>query len=307
MGISHGANQALILEKMQNEGKLSFKVNAIQAYSPAVSMFETMDIFDGAITKMNSVEVLREECILSKLYWKFYNLKREYPVKKIYDSREMMIAIARIFHMDLVSIALKNDDLYGDELVKAGKKRLLPIRDSMNREDLPNDDRRNYAEVLTFSNYLQNMVIPYWELKGTMPVFNFSFGGGDGEESIFDAGFLTHILKKCGKNVDVILTVNDPLSGYSMCEFLKENNYKNVTLLSRGGHLGYANSKWTKARILSIFDGVPPQQIVPNRPKNLDSKVTECDIFHSFLLFQKIAEVEHDISRLLLFPPNLLF
>lgn len=248
IGMSHGANLALILSKMQKEGKLPFKINAVQAYSPVISMYETTKILDEVIIEMNSNEDLRKECILSKLYWKFYNLKREYPVKKVYNQKEMKVAIARIFCMNLATITLKNDDLYGDELVKAGKKRLLPKHDFYGKE-LSNDDRRYYAEIVTFGAFQEKFLVPYWQLNGTMSVVNLFK-----KECILGAGFLEYVLERCEKNVDVVIAVNDPLNGYVATSAFLKSKHKNVTFLSRGGHLGYVNSFWTKARIFSIFN-----------------------------------------------------
>jgi predicted alpha/beta-fold hydrolase len=227
VGMSYGATQALLLGKLSREGRLPFRLDAVQAYSPPVSMADSLDILDETFTY---------EWKLTDHLWAFYNLQREYPVRQQHDSRMMRAAIARIFRMDLGNVVERNDSLFGAELDKAGVSRLLP-------KDAERDERMNYAEAVSFRQYLHHIAGPYWQHRGV-----------DGPSELLAAGELSRLLAVTANSAEVILAANDPLNQPGAVDRLANLNVGNrLTILPRGGHLGYINADWTRAKLCGIF------------------------------------------------------
>lgn len=225
-GMSYGGTQALLLAKMSAAGKLPFRLDAVQAYSPPADVASSMRILDDSFTY---------EWKLSDHYWKFSNLPRAYPMREQYDPKMMSAALGRVFRMGLQEVTERNDRLYGAELDKAGATRLMP-------RDAERDERLNYAEVVSFSQYFNNIAAPYWKARG--------------QNDLLEDGNLKELLKCCGANVEVIIASNDPLNEQGAVEELQRMDFgKKLTVLPCGGHLGYINAKWTRSRLCNMFPG----------------------------------------------------
>ncbi|MCY3019359.1 MAG: hypothetical protein NTW87_10090 [Planctomycetota bacterium] len=223
-GMSYGATQALLLAKLDREGGLPFHLDAVQAYSAPVSVAASMRILDDAFTY---------DWRLSDLYWKFYNLRREFPVREQYDPAMMRAAVARIFRLDLKQAVEQNDELFGDEVEPAGGSRLLP-------KDENKDQRLEYAAQVGFGGYYHCMAAPYWAKRGRPLDLN--------------VGDLATLLRNTGGNVEAIVARNDPLNEDGAVERLAAAGLgSKLTVLPRGGHLGFANSNWVCAKLARIF------------------------------------------------------
>jgi predicted alpha/beta-fold hydrolase len=230
VGMSYGGTQALLLERMQRQKKLSFRIDAVQAYSPPVSMASAMNILDCNFTY---------RWTLAELFWKFYNLPRNQAIQASLDPQRMRAALSRVFRLSLTDVVERNDRLHDREL-KAAKTERVAMPESNSRTD-----RLPYAEVVSFNEYLDRIVVPYWKARGRI----------ESKEEILQSGELRELLSGAGANVQAIVTTNDPLNETGSVERLHASSHtKRLTVLPRGGHLGYANAQWTKSKLLGIFE-----------------------------------------------------
>ena len=231
VGMSYGGTQALLLSKMEREGRLPFKIDAVQAYSPPISMSTSMRILDENFTY---------EWKLSDHFWEFGKMKREFPVTKGYDPQMARAALSRVFRLELKDVIEKNDTLFGAELERAGVSRLLPRGDKT--------ERLSYAEVTTFERYFEDMVVPYWQTHGRQA----------SRAELLEAGELSELMRHAGSSVQAILATNDPLNEPGSAERLKHESLTGrLIVLPRGGHMGYLNANWTRSKLCGIFNVAP--------------------------------------------------
>ncbi len=229
VGMSYGGTQALLLNRMQRQGKLSFRIDAVQAYSPPVSMAAALNILDCNFTY---------RWTLTDLFWKLCNLPRNQATQASLDPEMMCAALSRAFRWNLTDVVERNDRLYDKELKAAKKERVAMPESNSTMDRLP------FAEVVSFNEYLDRIVVPYWKARGRIT----------SKEEILRSGELRELLSGAGANVQVIVTTNDPLNEIGSVERLCASGCgESLMVLPRGGHLGYADSNWNKANLEGIF------------------------------------------------------
>ena len=110
---------------------------------------------------------------------------------------------------------------------------------------------------------------PYWKARGKIT----------GREDLLRAGELSELLKTCGSKVKVILAANDPLNEPGAAERLAAGHYGcKVVLLPRGGHLGFADSRWCHHQLDKLFEDTvrapAPESQAPEGSKVFGTPVT---------------------------------
>lgn len=232
VGISYGGTLALQLAKLGRQGALPFKLGAVQAYSAPVS-------FATSIRRLDSY--FSFDYTKVDLYKTFYNLPREFPMKKTLDRHMMECALSRAFREDLKESLEYMDASFDADLKGMRAPRLgLPTGDGANLHE----DRISYAEALNFGRYFQGLAVPYWS-------------GRDAKytaERLLAAGEMAELLSQTGEKVQVIVSANDPLNAPGAVEgLLSKSGSGKITVLPRGGHMGYFDAQWTKKNLLSLF------------------------------------------------------
>lgn len=231
-GISYGGTLALQLSKLERDGALPFKLAGVQAYSAPAS-------FAGAIRQLDgyfSFDYTKVE-----LYKTFASLPREFPVQRKFEARMMECALSRAFREDLKEGIEAFDTLYDAELKTLGVARLgLPNGESPNLRE----ERISHAEALNFGRYFAGLVAPYWTARD--PKYT--------AERLLAAGELSELLMQTGSNVQVIVAANDPLNPAGSVEkLLQASGSEKVTVLPRGGHMGYFDAAWTRRNLEKLF------------------------------------------------------
>ncbi|MCW8131232.1 MAG: alpha/beta fold hydrolase [Planctomycetota bacterium] len=234
VGISYGGTLALQMARLDQEGALPFKLDAVRAYSAPVSFAESIRKLDGYY----SFDFTKVE-----LFKTFYNLPRELPVTRSFEARKMECALARAFREDLKEAIDFVDGTFDADLKRMGAPRIgLPTGDSPNLRE----ERISYAEAMNFGHYFGGLVVPYWK----------SVDARNTAERLLGYGEMADVLAQTGSNVRAILAANDPLNADgSVAGLLKSSAADKVTVLPRGGHMGYFDAKWTRASLLGMFDG----------------------------------------------------
>lgn len=237
LGISYGADQSLLISKLAREGKVPFRLDAVQAHCPPVSMASALDILDRNF---------KSPPALTELGWKFYNLQRtkDGSVPRNFKEDWAQIAITRVFYMDLAEIVLQNDDNYGGAFEKmTGRARLIPkFEIEMGQKvECDKDRRKDYAAACSFGRYVKDFGQPFWEASGY-------------HKDLMVAGDLKTLANECGDNAEIIVSRNDPLNESGAVQGLIGRNHRaRVLVLPRGGHCGYFNSDWCKRKVQGIF------------------------------------------------------
>jgi predicted alpha/beta-fold hydrolase len=234
VGMSYGGIQALNLARLSKLGRLPFHLDAAQAYSAPVSMWSAMRILDDGFGFQKGVP---------QLAWDFLLLKREWPVKTQYAREDMRLALSRVFRLDLQHVVETNDRLFDKELAAAGCPRLdIPKEDPA--AGIGAGERVGYAAAVNFQTYFRRVVAPYWIAKGR----------ARNAEDILRLGDLSVLVRECGDNARVILAANDPLNEEGAVERLRaEVGGAKLTVLPRGGHLGFVNAEWTRTSLRGLF------------------------------------------------------
>lgn len=228
VGLSYGGTVALNIARQAAEKRIAFRPKRVLAFSPPVKM-ET------------------SACLLDTFYaehrwdYKLVDLARDLadhkPVPKgepvPFTAAEMRAGMAVLFRF-----GLKGAVLYGDYRYKLG---LLPKE--------PTEYRRDVAETWTFRRFVQEMALPYWSKRAAIRT----------AEEFWAPGDLLGLLKGGPDSVHVVLSADDPLNDpdelKALCDGVEGGR---LTVLPRGGHLGYGRTEWAKARVARLFeDGGP--------------------------------------------------
>ena len=242
VGMSYGGTQALNLARLSKLGRLPFHLDAVQAYSAPVSMWSAMRTLDGEFSYDRSIP---------ELAWDFCLLKREWPVKTQYAPQEMRLALSRVFRMEFQHVVETSDRLFDKELTATGCLRLdIPKEDPA--AGIGAGERVGYAAAVNFQTYFEKVVAPYWIAKGR----------ARNAEDILRLGDLNVLLRECGDNVRVILAANDPLNEDGAVERLRAKvGGAKLTVLPRGGHLGFVNAEWTRTSLRGLFSVGSPVDV----------------------------------------------
>ncbi len=228
VGMSYGGVEALILGTMAAEKKLPFEIAAIQAYSPPLRIEQSARIIDGWYAETAGKYTLLELIKLQKIV-----PDRSNPNSPIPED-ELKAAVSTSFRYALPSLVAYTDKEYCLQKLPKGDE----FTDRYVREE--------YASKWSFIHYAYGMSYPYWQNKLSLPSL----------EPLIHAADLPALVAKQPEFSEVILAEDDPLdSPGEMKDFKAQMSGKRVTFLTRGGHLGYVAEPWTKAKLLTLFDG----------------------------------------------------
>jgi predicted alpha/beta-fold hydrolase len=228
VGQSYGSTIALILGQMATEGRIPFKIDAIQAYSPPVDVERSWDLFDKWFNDYR---------------WCFTLVELQAEVAKHkpvacgspspLPDRVMKAAISAVFHMELIPVVITNDGFYHLGQLEHGNM----FDDKSVRFDS--------ADQFGFTRFAYSMTVPYWEAI---------LGPGKMHE-LMAAANLNEILKHQPSCSETIIAHDDPFNYPEDLRELESHAAElPITILPHGGHMGYIDEEWTRAKLLHIFD-----------------------------------------------------
>ena len=145
----------------------------------------------------------------------------------------MKAAIIASFHEGLIPVVMANDNYY-----HLGQ---LPKGEVFNDEYV----KQEQADTYGFTKYAYEMAFPYW--RGQL-------GPGRIEELIASTN-LNEILMHQPSCSETIIARDDPFNRPLDMDYLAARvRDLPLTILPRGGHLGYVGEDWTRSKLLRIFD-----------------------------------------------------
>ncbi|HYF49301.1 MAG TPA: hypothetical protein VEJ63_07845 [Planctomycetota bacterium] len=217
LGASYGGILALNYARLAKQGVIKYGPEKVLVFSPPISMRTSAVILDKFYD-----EDTRKASLFDLL-----EMSGHKPVeqgKKIpFEPWQMRAGIGYVFHGDLDDAISVSKDVYKYELPKSddGKKRRC------------------------FTRFIEQVVFPYWkENKGVNTV-----------EELWEHGNLEKLLKACGDNVHAIITADDPLNDATLLSLVKRDvPPAKLTVLPRGGHLGFLGTKWARERLIKFFE-----------------------------------------------------
>jgi len=231
VGMSYGASQALILGSLAQQGKLPFEIAAIQAYSPPIRFEKSAEIID------RWYEHDRSQFTLTELKEKFASHKPSKSGEIPFTETEMRAAFSASFRLGLADVIVRNDEYYKLNILPHGNE----FDDAFVRKDA--------AEKWGYTRFAFEMAVPYWEQRL----------GHDALTQLIHETALPQLLQHQPPYSETILADDDPLNDPADLNLLKsQTNSIRLTLLPRGGHLGYVGEPWTKAKLLTLFANSAP-------------------------------------------------
>jgi predicted alpha/beta-fold hydrolase len=236
VGMSYGGLEALVLGQMAADKQLPFALEAVQSYSPPIKLQATGELIDRWYAED------RWQYTLTDLASKLSGHKPVSPDSEIPFSDSVMRAgIAAVFRLGLVDVIVRNDQFY--------KLNALPSGSNYDDQYV----KRDYASVMGYSKFMSEISYPYWQRK--LSFQNLSDLMGPIE--------LRNLVEKQLPTTQVIISEDDPFNTPEDLAELKSqvnaSSNSNVTFLNYGGHLGFVNEAWTKAKLLSLFKPAAPQ------------------------------------------------
>lgn len=236
VGTSYGGIEALMLGQMANENRLPFKIDSIQSYSPPINMGHTSDLLDRWYNQYRWKYTLIE--MRARLTEKA--LSGEYA----FDDEFLKAAAATAFHFNLVEVVMANDRIFHLNALPKNS----PLDEEQTRED--------YANTWGFMKYAYDMAFPYWKEKLHLTSM----------EQLIKSAALINLLAHQPAYSQTILAVDDPLdlpSDMAELRAFAAQRPGAVVFLPHGGHVGYVSNRWTRAKLLSVFNRQVESQPVP--------------------------------------------
>jgi len=241
VGMSYGGLEALVLGQLAAAGKLPFKVEALQSYSPPVNLQKTGELLD----KWHRED--RWQYTLVELADKLSGHKPVAPDNPVpFDDSIMRAGIAALFRLSLADVVLRNNEVY--------KLGLLPKGNEFDDQYV----KQEYAKLWGYTEFMNDMAFPYWEKKADLHSLSDLTGPIE----------LSRLVENQPPYTLAIIAEDDPFNmPEDMAAFRKTAPKQEVIFLPRGGHLGYANEPWTRALLLSLFKGAERQTSAAPAPK----------------------------------------
>ena len=216
VGTSYGGTVALNCMRLAKQGKLPFTPDRVMALSPPVSLKTAAAFLDNCY------------CVdLPK-----FGLMDLLPLRGAeptpgrpcpFSDSMMRAGIGYVFHSDLKNIVSGNLKLYSKDM-----------------NDFTVKDSGKYQ----FQEYEELFAQKYWEKKTS-----------SGPVDLWAQGELSTLLRDQPTNVRVIIAADDPLNNPDQLLVLSGMISKQVlTVVPRGGHLGYVGSQWTKYQLAKLFE-----------------------------------------------------
>jgi predicted alpha/beta-fold hydrolase len=229
-GMSYGGVQALLLGEMQKDGKLPFKIDAIQAFSPPIKLQKTGELIDKWFDEDRWNYTLAD---LSSELSSHKPVSGESTVP--FSDTIMRAGISALFRIGLADVIVKNDNDY--------RLKLLPEGNVFDDQYI----KQEYAETWGYAKFMDDMCFPYWQKKQNLHEI----------KDLTDRIELCKLMAKQPPSSEVILAADDPFNTTEDFEEFKNCAGKlHVTILPNGGHLGFAADPWTKAKLFSMFGDV---------------------------------------------------
>jgi len=241
VGMSYGGLEALLLGQMAAAGQLPFKVDGLQAYSPPLKLDKTGELLDRWYNED------RWNYTLVQLADKLSGHKPVSPdAPAPFEDGLMRAGIAALFRLSLAEVVLRNDAVY--------KLHKLPSGNEFDDQYV----KEEYAKLWGYKRFTEDMAFPYWEQKAGMRSVS----------ELTGQAHLANLLDSQLPCAQVILAEDDPFNApEDMAEFKAAAAKKPVVFLPHGGHLGYVNEPWTKAKLMTLFSGPGVQASTAQLPK----------------------------------------
>jgi predicted alpha/beta-fold hydrolase len=228
VGMSYGGIEALVLGTEAAAGKLPFTVDGIQAYSPPLRMQKTGELIDKWF------EEDRWNYTLVELANQLSSHKPVGPDKPVPFSDSLMRAgIAAAFRLGLVDVIVRNDRTY--------KLHMLPDGNNFDNEYV----KRDYAATRGYTEFMEEATFPYWQKRMGFKAIADLMGPIE----------VQNLLPRQPACSEIIFAQDDPFNTPEDVAAIRALGKGCVTILPRGGHLGFVNEAWTRAKLLRIFDG----------------------------------------------------
>ncbi len=221
VGMSYGGTEALILGQMAMEGKVPFKIDAIQAYSPPADMRQSAKIIDGYYNNHRFDYTLIE--------MKTEVEKHHQACGELSDDL-MRAVLATSFESALSDAVLATDHHFGLSLFSKDP-------------ELRKDESKQWG----FERYAYDLALPWWRQRLAK----------DQIDDFVFASTLENLLKHQPPCSQAIIAADDPLNDPVDTRVLRAHLAETpLTILPNGGHLGYIADPWTRAKLLTLFDCV---------------------------------------------------
>jgi len=228
-GMSYGGIQAMVLGQMAKEGRLGqFQIDAIQAYCPPLKLHKTGELIDRWFAED------RWKFKLTELASQMEGHKPvAADVAPPFSDPMIRAALSAIFRQVLTETIVRNDNVY----------HLGALPHGNNYDD--QYVKKAYAETWGFGKFMRDISFPYWQKKLNLQSIN----------ELTDPVEIENLIEKQPLNSELILAEDDPLNDPADMASLKlKASGKRITFLAHGGHLGFVNEAWTKAKLLSLFN-----------------------------------------------------
>jgi len=227
VGMSYGGIEALVLGKMAKENALPFNVDAIQSYSAPLNLRATGEVIDKWFAED------RWDYTLVELAGKLQGHKPVGPDDPVpFTDSVMRAGIAAIFRLGLVDVIVRNDKMY--------KLNVLPRGNNFDDDYV----KRDYASVMGYTAFMNELSFPYWQKKSNLQQLS----------DLTSPVEVINLLDKQPSFSQLVIAEDDPLNSAEDLSTLKAKYAEpSLLLLPHGGHLGYVNTPWVKAKLLSIF------------------------------------------------------
>ncbi len=223
LGASYGGILALNFAKLAKEGQLNVVPDRVLVFSPPVSMQCSATLldkyYDEDRQRFGIFDLLK--------------LKGAEPVsggKAVPFSASLMRAgIGYVFRDDLDDAIACSRDLYSYKL-----------------PDPPKDDGKKSDEKSRhqFTRFIEQVVYPYWNKQGRVKTL----------QDLWDFGDLYKLLQGSPDNVHAVLTADDPLNDAMLLKYVQRDiPSSKLTVLPRGGHLGFIGCNWARDRVMQMF------------------------------------------------------
>ncbi len=224
LGASYGGLIALHIGKLARDKKIEFIPDRILAFSPPVRTQTAARLLDTYAEldrpKYSLIEMAR---LTRSKKWK--------PGEPLPFSDSLMRAgIGYDFRRDLERTLEHTERLYNVR---------LPAEPA-------SVDRRPYQSGRKlFTRFVELVSYPYWRREAGIASVN----------ELWAAGDLKGLTLATGDNAHVILTRDDPLNeGADLAALQSAVPASRLTVLSGGGHLGYLNTRWARARVARLME-----------------------------------------------------
>lgn len=221
LGASYGGILALNFAKLANEKKIFVVPERVLVFSPPVSMRISAVLLDKYY----------DEDRQKHGFLDLYRMKDHQPVEEgkpvPFSASLMRAGIGYVFRGDLEDAVNCSEDIYNYKL-----------------PDPPKDDKKKNKASREFVRFIEEVVYPYWNKQGVVRSI----------DDLWDCGDLCKLLQSCPDNVHAVITDDDPLNDETLVRYCQRDVPPNkLTVLPRGGHLGFVSCQWAKARVLQMF------------------------------------------------------